>query len=101
MNNAHKQVTGAQIRTIAVLKNDRFLADAKWESVEKFTSLENPYEKVRLKSFSHNITKLPCVWLNSSISSLKFVFTAKEKSEGGSRESTDYHTSCHPKIPQC
>lgn len=47
MSNAHKQICGAQARTMAVLKSDRFLADAKWELVERYTSIENPYAKVR------------------------------------------------------
>ena len=63
MNNAFKHVTGSQGRTIAVLKNDRFLADASWELVEKYTTIENPYNKVRnlkfeSRSIINNNTKI-------------------------------------------
>ncbi|CAG7640037.1 unnamed protein product [Allacma fusca] len=66
MNNAYKQVSGAQVRTIAVLKNDRFLADAKWELVEKYTTIENPYAKQ--KSNTKKKVERPTVAMVSALS---------------------------------
>jgi hypothetical protein len=36
------------MRTLAMLKHDRFLADANWKIVEKYTTIEDPYKKVLL-----------------------------------------------------
>lgn len=41
-----KNLTGARVRTIIALKHDRFLADANWEIVHRFTHLMDPYLKV-------------------------------------------------------
>jgi hypothetical protein len=46
MANAVKSITSARVRTITALKHDRFLADANWETVHKFTHLKDPYAKV-------------------------------------------------------
>ncbi|CAG7734239.1 unnamed protein product [Allacma fusca] len=45
MANAMKQLEMAQHRTIGMLKHDRFVADANWHYVTKFTTIVNPYKK--------------------------------------------------------
>ncbi len=45
-----KNLTAARVRTIIALKHDRFLADANWEVVHRFTHLQDPYAKVFIHS---------------------------------------------------
>lgn len=47
MGNAVRQIQGAQQRTMGVMKHDRLLADCNFEIVEGYTSIENPYLKVK------------------------------------------------------
>lgn len=46
MANATRQLIASQMRTLAMLKHDRFLADANWKIVEKYTTIEDPYRQV-------------------------------------------------------
>jgi hypothetical protein len=45
MAHSVKNLTAARVRTIIALKHDRFLADANWEIVHRFTHLKDPYVK--------------------------------------------------------
>jgi len=51
MANATKQLVASQLKALTMLKHDRFLADANWKIVEKYTSIEDPYIKVRLCAY--------------------------------------------------
>lgn len=45
-----RNLTAARVRTIIALKHDRFLADANWEIVHRFTHIQDPYANVCSKS---------------------------------------------------
>lgn len=47
MRNAVKQLHHSKLKSVAMLKHDRFLADANWEIVDKYTIILDPYVKVR------------------------------------------------------
>ena len=55
MGNAMKQLELAQYRTINMLKHDRFVADANWSYVDKYTTITNPYAKVSKLILVHDI----------------------------------------------
>ncbi|XP_063905704.1 sodium/hydrogen exchanger 10-like isoform X3 [Zophobas morio] len=46
MNTCMKYIYEARSRTVAILKMDRFLADANWPLVMKATALKHPYKKM-------------------------------------------------------
>lgn len=46
MQIAVRHVMDTQKKAVIMLKHDRFLADASWDYIYKFTKLENPYKNV-------------------------------------------------------
>jgi len=46
MANAVTQIQSTQVRTLSSLQHDRFLADANWDLVAEYTSIEDPYKVV-------------------------------------------------------
>jgi sodium/hydrogen exchanger 10/11 len=44
MTTAIRRITEAKVKSMRLLKSDRFLADAHWEIVDRKTEIENPFE---------------------------------------------------------
>jgi len=54
MELAVKNVMDAQKKAVVMMKHDRFLGDANWDYIQKFTKLENPYKNVRSSRFLYS-----------------------------------------------
>lgn len=53
MSTAVARVNEAKHRTIAMLKNDRFLADANWDIVDATASISDPYKHLNISEVSN------------------------------------------------
>jgi len=52
---ATKHMMNSNVRALAMLKHDRFLADSNWRIVERSTFIEDPYMKKVFKSMDKHL----------------------------------------------